>query len=330
MKKYAPPFEITTEMINRVASISEKITRLDNFSNLTKRPYLRKQTKINSIHSSLAIENNNLTLEQVKDVIDGILVLGSQRDIQEVKNAYKAYEMFNEVNPYSIKDLKKMHGIITFLTIDESGEFRKGKEGVFDGDKCIFMCPPPGMVNELINQLFNWMKENKNVIHPLILSSIFHYEFVFIHPFSDGNGRMARLWQNILLYNWKKIFEFLPIESQIFKYQNDYYNVIASCNDKGTSTEFIEFMLKMIDETITEVLNIPNIPLNEETININKLLSIMEQNVPLTANEIMIKLNIKSKDTLRNKYLHPAIKAGLLKLTIPDKLNSKNQKYYKE
>ena len=330
MKKYVPPFEITTEMINRIATISEKITKLDNFSNLTKRPYLRKQTKINSIHSSLAIENNNLTLEQVKDVIDGKLVLGSQRDIQEVKNAYKAYEMFNEVNPYSIKDLKKLHGIITFLTVDDSGKFRKGKEGVFDGDKCIFMCPPPGMVNELMNQLFNWMEENKETIHPLILSSIFHYEFVFIHPFSDGNGRMARLWQNILLYNWKTIFEFLPIESQIYKYQNEYYTVIAKCNDKGTSTEFIEFMLQMIDETISETLTIPNIPLNEETVNINKLLDIMEQNVPLSANEIMTKLNIKSKDTLRNKYLHPAIKAGLLKLTIPDKPNSKNQKYYKE
>ncbi len=329
MEKYNPPFEITSEMITRVSNISEKITKLDNISNLTKKPYLRKQTKINSIHSSLAIENNSLTLNQVKDVIDGKLVIGSQKDIQEVKNAYKAYEMLNEIDPYSIKDLKKIHGIITFLTIEESGEFRKGNEGVFSKDKCIFMCPPPEMVSELINNLFAWLKKNKETIHPLILSSIFHYEFVFIHPFSDGNGRTARLWQNVLLYNWKNIFEYLPIESQIHKYQEDYYESIANCNKKGNSTEFIEFMLKMIDETLDEALNTPNTPPNEENININKLLNTLEKNTPLPAKEIMTKLKIKSKDTLRNKYLHPAMKQGLIKLTIPTKPNSKNQMYYK-
>ncbi len=330
MEKYVPPFEITPEMLKRVADISEKVTKLDNFSNLNKRPYLRKQSKINSIHSSLAIENNKLTRNQVRDVIDGKMVLGSQKDIQEVKNAYNAYEMINVVNPYSIKDLKKIHGVITYLTVLESGEFRKGNEGVFDGKKCIFMCPPPEIVPDLMNQLFDWLKENKNKVHPLILSSVFHYEFVFIHPFSDGNGRTARLWQNILLYNWKEIFEYLPIESQIHKYQSGYYKAIANCNNKGNSTEFIEFMLKMIDETLDNALNIPDIPINQETININKLLDILEKNVPLSANEIMQKLNIKSKNTLRNQYLHPAIKQGLIKLTIPDKPNSSKQMYYKD
>lgn len=329
MENYVPPFSITQEMLTRVSNISLKVSKLDNYSNLNKKPYLRKQTKINSIHSSLAIENNNLTLEQVKDVIDGKLVIGPQKDIQEVKNAYKAYEMLSLINPYSIEDLKKIHGVMTFLTVDESGEFRRGNEGVFDRDKCIFMCPPPERVGNLINQLFTWMNDNKEKVHPLILSSIFHYEFVFIHPFSDGNGRTARLWQNILLYNWKEIFEYLPIESQIHKFQSDYYKAIANCNNKGDSTEFIEFMLKMIDETLDEALSAPSIPVSEEEININKLLNIMERNVPLTANLIMTKLNIKSKDTLRNKYLHPAIERDLIKLTIPDKPNSKNQMYYK-
>lgn len=141
MKKYVSPFEITQDMLKRVADISEKVTKLDNFSNLNKKPYLRKQSKINSIHSSLAIENNKLTRDQVRDVIDGKTVLGSQKDIQEVKNAYNAYEMINEVNPYSIKNLKKVHGVMTYLTVEESGDFRTGNEGVFDGDKCIFMCP---------------------------------------------------------------------------------------------------------------------------------------------------------------------------------------------
>lgn len=330
MKKYVPPFDITPEILSKATIISEKITKLDNFSNLNKRPYLRKQTIINSIHSSLAIENNNLTLEQVRDVIDGKFVMGTQKEIQEVKNAYKAYEMITEVNPYSINDLKRVHSVMTFLTVEESGEFRTCAEGVFDGDKCIFVCPPPEMVNSLIEKLFNWMTENKDKLHPLILSSVFHYEFVFIHPFSDGNGRTVRLWQNILLYNWKESFEYLPIESQIHKYQNEYYNKIANCNKKGDSTEFIEFMLKMIDETLDEALNTPSAPINQETININKLLDCLERNVPLSANEIMEKLGIKSKTTLRNQYLHPAIKQGLVKLTIPDKPNSSKQNYYRD
>lgn len=330
MEKYIPPFEITQEMLFKISDIAEKISKLDNSYNLSKKPYLRKQTKINSIHSSLAIENNSLSLKQVEDVINGKLVVGSQKDIQEVKNAYRAYEMLTEVDPYSIDDLKKLHGIMTFLTVKESGEFREGNEGVFDGDNCIFMCPPPDRVNGLIIQLFNWMKNNKEIVHPLILSSVFHYEFVFIHPFSDGNGRIARLWQNILLYNWKEIFEYIPLESQIHKFQSDYYAAIANCNSDGNSSQFIIFMLKMIDETLDELLNISNKIINEEVINIDKLLNVMEKNVPVTANEIMKRLNIKSKDTLRNKYLHPAIKEGLVKLTISDKPNSKNQMYYKE
>ncbi len=287
-------------MLSRAITITEKLTRLD-YSNLNKKPYLRKQTKINSIHSSLAIENNGLTIEQVKAVIDGKLVYGPRKEIQEVKNAYKAYEMICDVDPYSIKDLKRIHGVMTFLTVDGSGEFRKGNEGVFDGDKCIFVCPPPDRVGLLMNDLFSWMKENKDKLHPLILSSVFHYEFVFIHPFVDGNGRMARLWQNILLYNWKESFEYLPIESQIYKYQDDYYNAIVNCNAKGDSTEFILFMLKMIDETIDETLTIPTQPITQETLNINKLLDVMEKNVPISAVEIMKRLNIKSKITLRNE-----------------------------
>ena len=330
MEKYIPPFDITPEILSKSTIISEKIAKLDNYSNLNKKPYLRKQTRINSIHSSLAIENNSLTIEQVKDVIDGKMVMGPQKEIQEVKNAYNAYEMIPNVDPYSIADLKKVHGVMTFLTVEESGEFRVGAEGVFDGDKCIFVCPPPEMINTLMQNLFDWMSENKDTLHPLILSSVFHYEFVFIHPFSDGNGRTARLWQNILLYNWKEVFEYLPIESLIHKYQTEYYKVIDNCNKKGNSTEFIEFMLRMIDETLDGALSTPSVSINQETININKLLNCLESNVPLSANEIMQRLNIKSKTTLRNGYLHPAIKMGLVKLTNPDNPNSSKQTYYKD
>lgn len=329
MIDYVPPFELTNEMLDKVSSIMEKIGKLDNHNLLDKSPYLRKQTRINSIHSSLAIENNKLSLNQVRDVINGKMVIGHQKDIQEVKNAYKAYEMLTQVNPYSIDDLKKVHGVMTFLTVEQSGEFRTGSEGVFDGDNCIFICPPEEMVIPLMNNLFKWLNDNKDKIHPLILSSIFHYEFVFIHPFSDGNGRMARLWQNVILYNWKDLFEYIPIESNIHKYQDDYYKAIADCNNSGNSNEFINFMLRMIDDTLDELISTTPMPLTNEDVNINKLLDVMEINTPLSANEIMNKLNIKSKETLRNVYLDPAIKQDLIRLTIPDKPTSKNQKYYK-
>ena len=329
MSNFILPFEINNNMLSLVSDIMEKIGRLDNSLNLDKNPRLKKQKRINSIHSSLAIENNNLSYEQVVDVINNKLVMGPQKEIQEVKNAYNAYEMLTELNPYSLDDLKKVHGVMTFLTIKESGEFRKGSEGVFDGDKCIFICPPADRVKSLMEDLFNWMKENKDNIHPLILSSIFHYEFVFIHPFSDGNGRTARLWQNIILYNWKRIFEYLPIESRIHKYQEEYYNVIAKSHINGNSNEFIEFMLKMINETLDEVSNTVLDIVDNTTININKLLDVMEINKPMTSKELMDKLNIKTKETLRSGYLDPAINAGYIKLTIPDKPTSKNQMYYK-
>lgn len=331
MDKYIPPFEISNEMLKIVSDIMEKIGKLDSFTNLDKTPYLRKQTKINSVHSSVAIENNPLSLEQVKDVINGKLVIGEQKDIQEVKNAYKAYEMLKDINPYSIDDLKKVHGVMTFLVEEVSGEFRTSSEGVFDDNgNCIFVCPPGDRVNSLMNDLFEWLNENKDTIHPLILSSIFHYEFVFIHPFTNGNGRTVRLWQNSILYKWKDIFEYLPIESKIHKYQDEYYDSIAKCHKNANSNVFIEFMLKMIDETLDEAISTSHLPITNETININKLLDVMESGKPMTATEIMEKLGIKSKETLRGQYLDPAIKQGLVSLTIPDKPTSKNQMYYKD
>ena len=329
MNNYVPPFTITSTMVDYISSIMEKIGKLDYYTNFNKMPSLRRNNRIKSIHSSLAIEANSLSLDQVKAVIAGKTVIGSKKEIQEVKNAYNAYEMINDVNPYSIKDLKKIHGIMTYLIVDESGEFRKGNEGVFDGDKCIHICPPPEQINGLMDQLFSWMKKAKNNLHPLILASVFHYEFVFIHPFKDGNGRTARLWHNIILSEWKEIFEYLPIESQLKKYQDGYYKAIADCNLKGDSTIFIEFMLKMIDEVLNEAISTSRMPITETGININKLLDVMEYNKPMTANEIMAKLGIKSKETLRSTYLDLAIQEGVVALTIPDKPTSKNQMYYK-
>lgn len=329
MEKYIPPFTISNTMIEYVSLIMEKIGKLSNYTNLDKMPILRRNNRIKSIHSSLAIEANSLSLNQVKDVINGKTVLGPRKEIQEVKNAYKAYEEIKNYNPYDIEELKRAHKLLTYLTVEESGEFRNGEEGFFDGDKCIFMAPPAKNVPSLMNDLFSWMNDNKNTINPLILSSVFHYEFVFIHPFSDGNGRTARLWQNVILSNYKEIFEYLPIESSIKKYQEEYYEAIDYCNKEGNSNKFIEFMLIMINETLEDVINTSNNTIIQNNSYISKLLAIMEYNIPMSSNDIMKKLGIKSKETLRANYLAPAIKEGLIKLTIPDKPTSKNQMYYK-
>ena len=330
MNDYIPPFNITNKMLDLVASIMEKIGRLDNYNNLNKMPILRRNNKIRSIHSSLRIEANSLSFNQVKDVINGKIVIGPQKEIQEVKNAYNAYEMINKVDPYSIDDLKKIHGIMTYLTVEESGDFRKGDEGVMDGDICIFIAPKPEYVDKLMRQLFDFIKRNKDIIHPLILSSVFHYEFVFIHPFSDGNGRTARLWQNILLTKWKPIFEYVPIETAIKKYQNDYYKAIANCNSKGDSTEFIEFMLKMIDEVLDDLIKNANIEIKHINSYIAKLLDVMDYNIPMSIKEIMKKLGLKSRSSFIKTYLNPALEQGLIKMTIKDKPTSKNQRYYKD
>lgn len=254
MNENYPPYTISDKMLNLVAKIMEKIGEANYFKSLNRYPELRRKTRIKSIHSSLAIENNQLSLFQVEAVINGKNVIGEQKDIQEVKNAYKAYEEMENINPYSVNDLKKIQGILTFAIEEDCGKFRNHGEAVYDGDVQIFMAPPHTMVPVLMNNLFEWMSQVKDTVNPLILSSIFHYEFVFIHPFSDGNGRTARLWQTAILANWKEIFKYIPIESIIRKHQEKYYEVIQNCNNVGNSNEFIEFMLEIIDEAVDNVI----------------------------------------------------------------------------
>lgn len=329
MQNYKPPFTITNKMLDYVSSISEKVGKIKSHSQLDTRPHLRRNNRIKSIHSSLKIEANSLSLSEVRDVINGRIVLGDMQEIQEVKNAYLAYEQIEKINPYSLDDLKKIHGVMTAGIVHESGNFRKGEEGVFSGDTCIFVAPPPNMVPELMENLFIWMTENREVVHPLILSAVFHYEFVFIHPFSDGNGRMARLWHTVLLYQWRDIFEYIPLESQIEKFQSEYYDAIAKCHVNGDSDLFIEFMLEQIDKILDEViqqLNTSNLDISEY---VRRMLAAMEYDIPYTAVAIMERLGIKSRETFRKNYMNPALKAGMVEMTIPDKPNSRNQRYIK-
>lgn len=325
---YKPPFTITSEILARSISITEKLAKISSFQSLRRMPMLRRNNKIRSIHSSLAIEANSLSLDQVRDVIDGKMVIGPQRDIQEVKNAYKAYEMIGEFDGYSEADLLKAHAILTSCLIEKSGVYRDCGEGVFDGEKIIFIAPPEDLVPKLMKDLFEWLKVDEET--PILLKScIFHYEFVFIHPFTDGNGRTARLWQNVILRKWDPLFEYMPIESQIRKYQSEYYGRISECHRNGNSDSFNEFMLKVIDETIDGVIESVSKEAKNISDQVNRLLEVMEPGIPLSATEIMARLGIKSKETLRASYLNPAIENGLVKMTLPDKPNSKNQRYIK-
>lgn len=327
---YEPPFTITNRIVSYVSSISEKIGRITLLSDMEAKPHLRKNNRIKSIHSSLKIEANSLSLNQVRDVINGKLVLGEQKEIQEVKNAYDAYEKILELDPYSIDDLKKFHGIMTRYIVEESGDFRRGEEGVFNGEQCIFMAPPAQYVPQLMNELFGWMREAQTKVHPLVLSSVFHYEFVFIHPFSDGNGRMARLWHTAILSKWKPIFEYIPIESQVEKFQEDYYDAIARCHVEGESTFFIEFMLSQIDKILDELSVQISDDYQQIPESVQKLLAVMEYDISYTGNALMEKLGLKSREGFRRNYLRPAMEMHLIHMTIPDKPNSRNQRYIKD
>ena len=326
MENY-PPYTVTDKMLNYVSRIMKKVGEANYFESLNKYPNLRRKSRIKSIHSSLAIENNQLSLFDVEDVINGKIVVGEQKDIQEVKNAYEAYEQIDKVAPYSLDDLKKVQGILTFLLEKDAGKFRNHGEAVYDEDIKIFVAPPHKLVPSLMQKLFEWMDKNKDIINPLILSSVFHYEFLFIHPFSDGNGRTARIWQTVILAHWEKIFAYLPIESMIKKNQNKYYKIIDNCNKNGNSTEFIEFMLKMINDTIDEVIISKQIKQNEK-ISLSKseieVIKCIKRNKLIGAKEI-IKETELSDSTVRRTLKNLLKKEKIVSES--ESINSPNRRY---
>ena len=325
--KYIPPYEITDEMLELVSEIMENLGKLSGVNELEKLPRLRRVSRIKSIHSSLAIENNTLSIEQVTDVINGKRVLAPQKDIEEVHNASNAYEKLSEINPYSIDDLLKIHGIMMNGLVKEAGRLRSGQVGVYNQDgKVVHLAPPADFVPQQLGQLFDWVK-NSNA-NMLIKSSVFHYEFEFIHPFNDGNGRTGRLWQTALLASWKPIFAWIPIESIIKDNQEDYYNAITLSTSQGKSNIFIEFMLDVINKAIKDIITDTRNHYNHINNQIAELMKVIES-YPQSAMELMEKLNLKSRLGFRKNYLQPALDAGLIGMTEPDKPTSKNQKYFK-
>jgi Fic family protein len=324
---YKPPYEITKRMLNQIASIMRLVGQFTASIQLDKRPKLRRTNKVKSIYSSLAIENNKLTENQVHDIINGKLVVGPQRDILEVKNAIRVYDDILKIDPFREIDILKYHGIMMESLIPDAGKYRVGQVGVLDGDKVIFIAPPSERVPSLMNDIFEYLNEYEENI--LIKSSVFHYEFEIIHPFSDGNGRIGRLFQTCLLATEEEIFAFLPIESIIKKRQQKYYDTISACNKAGNSTLFIEFMLDAIHESLVSALDVTNEISSWLSTQAKKLYELMEVDVPYTRQELMVQCEIKSRASFKKNYLDPLLESALIEMTIPDTPNSRNQRYIK-
>ena len=299
---YTPPFIVTDEILHLVSEISEQIGTWNALlGERMPSPMLRKENQIKTIHSSLAIEHNSLSLQQVTDVIDGKHILGAPDEIQEVKNALQAYQLMLKLDAFSEADLLRAHSLMMTDLVDNAGHYRKGSVGVFDGDKCIHVAPSADRVPTLMAELFAWVKETKT--HPLISSCVFHYEFEFIHPFMDGNGHMGRYWQTLLLSRWKGIFAWLPVETIVKKYQQEYYKAIAQSDAKGDSTDFIVFMLKCILQTISEQRKVTdNVGVNvgiNVGINEQRILDALRADASLSAVKIGQLLGITTRQAER-------------------------------
>ena len=255
---YKPPLVIKDSMIALVSEISEEIGRISILQEgHVVTPHLRRKNRIRTIHSSLAIENNTLSIDQVTAIIDGKRVLGNPNEIREVRNAYDAYELMLALDPLSVDDLLKAHGLMMAGLIPENGVLRTRGIGVFNGQKVIHMAPPAEFVPGQIKDLIAWYKDSR--LHPLIKSSVFHYEFEFIHPFADGNGRMGRMWHTMLLGNWKGLFFWIPVEELIQTRQKEYYDALNMADSLADSSCFVELMLEIIRDSLKELTDARNI-----------------------------------------------------------------------
>ena len=299
---YKPPFEITSKIIELISNISEKIGEINYLQNNPYHIRLRKENRIKTIHSSLAIENNSLSLKQITAIIEGKHVLGNPNEIKEVKNSIQAYDLLLTLNPYNEKDLLKAHKLMLQGLVDRNGKYRTDGVGIFDGEKVVHLAPPANRVPELMFDLFEWLKISD--VHPLIKSCVFHYEFEFIHPFQDGNGRMGRLWQTVILKEWKEIFAWLPVETLIKENQKEYYNVLGASDSNANSTKFIEFMLSLILNTIEEIIETEKkvtVKVTQKvTVNQQKILNLIKENPFITQEELSKNIGIARKSIISN------------------------------
>lgn len=299
---YTPLFEITSKIIELISNISEKIGEINYLQDNPYHIQLRKENRIKTIHSSLAIENNSLSLKQITAIIDGKYVLGNPNEIKEVKNSIQAYDLLLSLNPYKEKDLLKAHKLMMQDLVDRNGKYRTDGVGIFDGEKVVHLAPPADRVPELMSDLFEWIKTSD--VHPLIKSCVFHYEFEFIHPFQDGNGRIGRLWQTVILKDWKEIFAWLPVETLIKENQKEYYSVLGTSDSEANSTKFIEFMLSLILNTIEEIIStekkVTKKVTIKVTINQQKIIDAIKSNPHITQEELADIIGITKKSITAN------------------------------
>ena len=317
-----PPYTITPGLLVRVEQIGEAIGRAEA-AGISQDLRLRRVNRIRTIHGSLAIEGNVLSEEQVSTILDGKPVVAPPKDVQEARNAIRAYDLYRQWNPAGEADLLHAHQVLMTGLLDMPGRYRRTGVSVTGGGEVHHVGPPAGRVPHQMANLLAWLDGADE--HPLIASSIFHYEFEFIHPFEDGNGRMGRLWQTLILTRWKALFAHVPVESLVHARQSDYYDAIRRSSATGENTPFITFML----EVILEALRIPA-PSDQAgdrfTDQVARLLTALREG-PKTATELMADLGLSHRPTFRKNYLRPAMSAGLVEMTRPGSPSAKNQKY---
>jgi len=322
---YKPKYTITDEILNLAALIAARADVLAIQSGMEHNPKLIKLNRLRSIQSSLAIEDNTLTLEQVTALFEGKRILAPPQDICEAQNAFAAYDRLFEFDPYDMMDLLTAHQILMKDLARTPGQFRMGIVGVFHGREIVHIAPPADNVSGLMADLLLWTRDAP--VHPLVKSCVFHYEFEIIHPFPDGNGRMGRMWQMLLLYRWKKIFAWLPVETMVHKRRQEYYAAIERSNDAGDCTEFLRYMLQAIWDTLEEY-GASDQDTDQESDQVKGLLGALGTKT-LSAAELMELLGLRHRPTFRKNYLHPALEAGLVEMTLPQTPNARGQKYRK-
>ncbi len=293
---YEPPYIITPQIVQRVAEIVELVTRWSVPGDDAMAPQLRRNNRIRTIQASLAIENNTLSIEQVTAVLDGKPVVGLPREIQEVRNAFMAYEQLTHWQPHSSVNLLAAHGVLMAGLVDDAGHYRRGGVGIYSDQGLVHMAPPAGRVYELMADLLGWLASAP--AHPLIASCVFHYEFEFIHPFADGNGRMGRLWQTLIISQWQPMLAYLPVETVIKMRQAAYYEALAAADKVGDSTSFIEFMLQALLDAMTEVLIKTSEKVSEKTS--EKIIHALDLNHTMTIAELAKTLGLSTRSIERN------------------------------
>lgn len=321
---YEPPFNITPSALRLIADISEAVGRISAQTDGTLDLRLRRLNRIRTIQGSLAIEGNTLSEEQITALLDGKHVIAPPREIQEAKNAIAAYDQLETWNPHVEKDLLKAHGVLMTSLVDTPGRYRQKGVGVVDGKEVLHMAPPPGRVPHLMGDLFQWLQTTEH--HPLVASSVFHYEFEFIHPFTDGNGRMGRLWQTLILSRWNPLFLRIPVESLVYAHQQDYYAALQQSTQRGQVTPFLEFMLAMIRDAVLGTT--PQVAL-QVTPQVKQLLRILSDADPngLSRTALQESSGLRDRKSFTERWITPALEAGFIEMTIPDKPNSRMQRY---